>query len=168
MKRSLKHLLCYLLILIFFEFQTTILSLMIPEIQRLTALMIRYSKLCLSSHFAHNCVSYLRLFIFPNKHYQLPDGFPRLFASGPFFKSAYLLLTSGSPMVLLSHFIRQRQCSHFAIVPYIYIFIWIFHRSLSVMSSRAFPLQGLINNNGFSRVISGNIYAILILFRSSR
>ena len=113
------YVLFYLLILIiFFEFQTIFLMLMIAETLRLTALKIRYfttfSLLPLRSQL---CV--LSACTILSKHHQVNLGFPRLLPSGLLFKCACLLLTSGSPMVFVSHFIRQMSCSHCTIVPYI-------------------------------------------------
>ena len=103
---------------------------------------------------------------FLSKHQQAPVGFPQLRPSGLLFKSACLLLTSGSPIVFLSHFIRQISCSHSAIVQYI-VFL-VSHRSLSMMSLRAFLLRGLISNGKLFRMISGITCVVIMFFRSWR
>ena len=60
------YVLCYLLILIFFEFQTMLLMLMISETLWLTVMMIRFTTTFLFSQIAFNCVSYLGLLLFTN------------------------------------------------------------------------------------------------------
>ena len=143
MKQSLKHLLCHSLILILSQpnntfaasnFRDTLADSAEDQVLHYIFLLPHRSKLCVLSA---STILY--------NHHQVHLGFQRLLPSGLFFKSACLLLTSGSSMVLFPILSDES----YVLTAWLYntsIFISISYRSLSVMSSRAFLLRDLTSN----------------------